>query len=233
MTKYKGLKTLEVLEGADNYNSWIAGRLKEHIISPAIEIGAGTGNISSYFTNLTDLTITDADPELVLQLKDRFGINFSIKFKVLDISKKISLVDTEKYKTVYSINVLEHIEDDMKALKNMYRLLKKNGKIVLLVPAKKNAFTKLDKKLGHFRRYEMSELKVKLEESGFKLNELNYFNITGLLSWVVRDKITREHNHLKSSHVKIFDWIVPFLKFLEPKNNLPVGISLIAVATKI
>ena len=102
----------------------------------------------------------------------------------------------------------------------------------MLVPAKKFAFNKLDKNLGHYRRYEKQELKEKLENAGFKLETLEYFNMLGLLSWVVRNAISKNHNQLKPSQVKIFDLVVPLLRIIEPKKGLPIGISLIAVATK-
>ena len=49
MIKYQGISTLEVLKEAKNYNTWIAEEITKHIISPTIEIGAGTGNLTKYF----------------------------------------------------------------------------------------------------------------------------------------------------------------------------------------
>lgn len=231
MSKYNGVKTLEVLEGADNYNEWIISKLAPHIESPALEIGAGTGNISFFFKHLDELVLSDIDRNLVDILKKRFQKNKKIKTRIIDISGKFRKVNS-KFKTIYSVNVLEHINDDLGALRNMNLLLERKGKIIILVPAKKWAYTHLDKNLGHIRRYEKSELIAILEQANFEIESIEYFNIIGLLSWVVRNIVSRNHNQLKSSHVKIFDTIVPFLRKIEPKNNLPVGISLIVVARK-
>lgn len=230
MPKYKSVNVLEVLEGADRYNGWIANRIKPYIASPALEIGAGIGNISSFFANLDSLTLTDFDESLVKELSKKFDKKNNITAETLDIQKDFYKV-TNTFKTVYAVNVLEHIKDDEKALRNIYKLLDKKGKIILLVPAKQFAYTNLDRELGHFRRYEKKELKDKLTKAGFKVREVSFFNLAGLLSWVVRDKINSGES-LKPYQVRLFDAIVPLLQFIEPKKKLPLGISLIAIGEK-
>ena len=231
MAKYQGLRTLEVLEGADNYNAWIAGTLSPYVKSPALEVGAGIGNISEFFDKLESLVVTDSDPKLVKLLENKFLPRKNVNTEVLDITSKFGEFKN-RFKTVYAVNVLEHIEDDKLALQNINKLLIPGGKIVLLVPAKKFAFTKLDKSLGHYRRYEKEELRKKLVDVNLIIEKIEYFNIVGLLSWMIRNMIDNSYNQLKPGHVKFFDSIVPFLRSIEPKNGLPVGISLIAVASK-
>ena len=230
MAKYKGVNVLEVLEGADRYNNWIAQRIMSYIASPALEIGAGIGNISSFFTHLQELTLTDFDQSLVEKLNKRFQSKKNIKAEVLDIQKDFSKVRTT-FKTVYSVNVLEHLKDDEKALRNIHNMLDSKGKVVLLVPAKRFAYTNLDKDLGHYRRYEKKELVDKLEKAGFKVKEVSFFNAAGLASWIIRDKISNGES-LKPYQVKLFDMVVPLLRRLEPKKIMPIGISLIAVGEK-
>lgn len=230
MKKYNGVKTLEVLEGADNYNNWIASRIKDYIQSPALEIGAGTGNMSTFFKDIEDLTLTDIDASLVEKLQQKFKNNKNIHCEAFDIASNLKTIKF-KFKSIYSVNVLEHIKDDERALKNINSLLERNGNLVLLVPAKKYAYNKLDKKLGHFRRYEKNELREKLEKASFKVVRIDYFNAVGLISWMIREKISRK-SELKPYQVKFFDWIVPFLKIIEPKSSLPAGISLIAICKK-
>lgn len=231
MKKYQGTLTLEVLEGADNYNNWIASRIKPFIKSPALEIGAGTGNISAYFSNIKNLTLTDVDPNLSKKLLKKFTDKKNINIETLNIESKFTKVKN-KFNSVFLVNVLEHIKNDQLALSNINSLLERKGRVSILVPAKKFAYNNLDKSLGHVRRYEKKELREKLEKGGFKIIYLEYFNIIGLLSWMIRDKITKNEDHLKPYQVKMFDVFVPFLSLIEPKKGLPVGISLIAVGEK-
>lgn len=232
MIKYQGISTLEVLKEAKNYNKWIADNILAQLSSPSLEIGAGTGNLTKYFLKKRPLYVTDCDPELVKNLGSKFQGMENISVGVFDVAKKPPREFNSFFSTVLGINVLEHIKEDEKALKNIHKVLKKNGKLVLLVPAKKKAYTKLDKELGHFRRYEKKELTDKLISNGYKLEKIYYFNIVGLISWYVRDKVKRNNINLKPYQIKIFDSMVPFLKVIESKITIPLGISLIVIARK-
>ncbi len=231
MAKYQGIQTLEVLEGAENYNKWIASRIKPYLKSPTLEIGAGTGNISEYMTNLKELVLTDIDENLVDALRNKFLKKRNIKAELFNAAANTSKIDF-KFKSIYGVNVLEHIENDEKALRNLYNMLESSGKLILLVPAKRIAYNELDRSLGHFRRYEKEELREKIINAGFEIDELEFFNTMGLLSWIVRNYISRNHGKLEKSQVKSFNWVVPILKAIEPKKGLPFGISLIVVASK-
>jgi SAM-dependent methyltransferase len=233
MIKYQGLSTLEVLKEARNYNKWIADTILAHLTPPALEVGAGTGNLTTYFLKTRPLYITDKDPGLVLDLQSKLPAIENISVKLLDVTKKPPKEFNAFFSTVFGINVLEHIQDDEKALKNMRNLLKKNGKLLLLVPAKKKAYTKLDKELGHFRRYEKDELLEKLLKSGYWVEDMHFFNFVGLISWYVRDKVKSKNINLKPYHISVFDSIVPFLRVIESHIKTPLGISLIVVARKI
>lgn len=229
MQQYQGVSTLEVLEEAKNYNKWIAENFLPHLVSPVLEIGAGTGNITHHFQCTEELFISDNDRDLLKLLEKKFQKNKNIKKIHLDITKPVPVKYEKYFSAIVGINVLEHIADDAKALKNLRRMLKKNGKLILLVPAKKIAYTKLDREVGHFRRYEKNELIEKIRASGYMIETIYFFNIVGLVSWIVRDKIGKSP-HLKPYHIAIFDMIVPFLKRIEKIRKPVIGISLVVVA---
>lgn len=232
MIKYQGLPTLEVLEGADRYNRWIAESIMPYISSPVLEVGSGTGNISQHFLSKGHLYITDSDNGLVKKLKEKFKEKKGVFVEYLDITQIPQGKLRSYFATIFAVNVLEHIDNDDGALKNMSSLLRKNGRIVLLVPAKKRAYTRLDKVLGHRRRYEMSELREKLIRAGFAVEKIYYFNFLGILSWIIRDKFERKNFHLKPYQIAAFDMVVPILKRLEKYIRMPLGISLVAIARK-
>lgn len=232
MIKYKGVSTLEVLEDAKNYNNWIAHEISQHVSAPTLEVGAGTGNLSQYFVKYKPLYLTDVDSGLANHLKKRFTKEKFVYNDVLDISKVPQKKYQSFFSSIYAVNVLEHIKDDGKALKNIHKMLKAGGKVILLVPAKKLAYTQLDKELGHYRRYEKQELINKLQEAAFSIEKIYYFNIVGIVSWTVRDKVSRNKKALKPYQIRIFDSIVPILRFIESKVTVPIGISLIVVAKK-
>jgi len=232
MIKYQGISTLEVLKEAKNYNKWIAESILAHLTPPVLEIGAGTGNLTAFFISNKPFIISDNDKGLVKKLKNKYQTTNDVKIQIFDITKTPPQKFISYFKSVFGINVLEHIDKDKEALKNLHKILKKNGKLILLVPAKKKAYTKLDKELGHFRRYEKKELIDKLNETGYSVETIYYFNIVGLVSWYLRDKVTRNNIHLKPYHITLFDKIVPSLKIIEGFIKIPIGISLIVIARK-
>lgn len=228
-----GKTTLEILEFAKNYNKWIASKIYPHLFHPILEIGAGSGNITQYISKMhPSLYISEIDTHLLKLLQKKFSNKNLHTIFALDIEKP----PTKKYKnffsSIYSVNVLEHIEDDENALRNMKLYLKKNGYVVILVPAKKLVYSSLDKELGHYRRYEKKELREKIENAGLVVRHIEFFNIVGLLSWYVRDKIDKNGTYLKPYQIKSFEAIVPLLKILESMVPVPTGISLIAIAQK-
>ncbi len=232
MVKYQGLSTLEILKEAKNYNKWIADEISSHITPPVLEIGSGTGNLTKYFLTKKPFYITDKDKGLVSELEKKFSNEKDLYIDSFDVTRLPPKKFKSFFSTVFGINVLEHIEDDEKALKNIHQTLIKNGKLVLLVPAKKLAFSKLDKELGHFRRYEKEELTTKLIKNNYEIEKIYFFNIIGLISWYIRDKVKRKKVNLKPYHIWLFDSIVPFLRLIESFIRIPVGISLIIVARK-
>jgi len=229
---YQGLSTLEVLTEAKNYNRWIADNFYSYLKAPLLEFGAGIGNISELLSSYTPLCLTDTDPRMLAHLKNKFSHINDVSVNFLDITQPPPEHLVGSFQTVIGINVLEHVEDDEKALFHLGNVLKPSGRLLLLVPAKKWAYTDLDRQLGHFRRYEKKELGEKLAKASFRIEKLYFFNIVGLMSWVIRDKIQRSGG-LRPYQISSFDTIVPILKRVEAKVRMPVGISLIAIAQKI
>src|SRR5207248_1881284 len=229
---YQGLSTLEILTEAKNYNRWIAENFYSYIKAPLLEFGSGIGNMSELLSAYTPLCLTDTDERMLTHLKHKFAPIHDVSVQFLDITQPPPEYLVGSFQTVIGINVLEHIEDDEQALFHLGTVLKPSGRLLLLVPAKKWAYTDLDRQLGHFRRYEKKELAEKLAKASFQIEKLYFFNIIGLMSWIIRDKIQRSGG-LRPYQISFFDSIVPILKRVESKVSMPVGISLIAIAQKL
>lgn len=124
-----------------------------------IDIGCGTG----IFLNSLDLKNKKfAGIDISVE-----GIKFCKKklkkgnFQVMDIEKQCP---KEKYDLGICSEVLEHVKDDVKAMKNLRKLCKK---IVISVPTGK--FGQDDYEMGHYRRYSVKEMTKKLKIAGFKI----------------------------------------------------------------
>jgi len=115
--------------------------------------------------------------------------------------------------TIVCLNVLEHIEDDRRALENFRRMLAVGGKLVLLVPARMSLFCDMDRHLGHFRRYEQGPLLQLVRQAGFEVTCLERLNWVASLGWWFNGKVLRKRK-LPRGQVRLFDralqWVLEF-----------------------
>ena len=70
---------------------------------------------------------------------------------------------------VVLLNILEHIENDARAVQQIYRILRPGGVAVIEVPAGPRLFDIYDRKLLHFRRYRLGDLTRMLRHFGFEI----------------------------------------------------------------
>lgn len=76
---------------------------------------------------------------------------------------------------VTALDVIEHIEDDKTALKQIHRLLNLRGRLLIIVPAYQWCYSKFDEAIGHYRRYDKKSIYNVLEKSGFSIDHFTYF----------------------------------------------------------
>lgn len=141
--------------------------------SKIIEIGAGTGNVSRYLKSkgYSNISVGEMHSNGLRYAKS-YGIDECYQFDLLR-----SPFENE-FDTICMFDVLEHIEEDYKALSNAHLMLKKSGYIVLTVPAHDWLWNRDDSIVGHKRRYTKKELVSKLETSGFDIKISRYFFIS-------------------------------------------------------
>lgn len=138
-----------------------------------IEFGAGTGALAEVWRKefLLDPICIEIDPELIKILESK---GFSTYESIRNVQDEILFL--------YTSNVLEHIEDDIEALKNIREKMKQGGKIAIYVPALPILFSDLDRHVGHFRRYKKKELIHKVEIAGYEIEKCFYNDCLGVLA---------------------------------------------------
>lgn len=132
-----------------------------------MEIGCSSGFlIKDLVKSLPEATVVGADvvKEPLYKLARDLPGTPLIRFDLLRCPLPDQSVDV-----LVMLNVLEHIEDDVGALKNAFKLLKPGGSLVIEVPAGPHLYDAYDAELHHFRRYSATELKRKLNEAGFRV----------------------------------------------------------------
>lgn len=149
-----------------------------------------------------------------------------------------------EYDALISIDVLEHLEDDISVLKGFYKSAKKGGIIIIVVPAYMFLWSDKDEYDCHKRRYSRKELVEKVKKAGFTIVKTNSFNTLLLpLMIAVRSfrkvitlfgfkKYAIDEERINPIINNIFNWIF-YIEFqLFKHTNLPVGGSIVVVAKK-
>lgn len=232
-----GTETLEVISEAVQFNRWMYQTIRPHCQGNILEAGSGIGNISRFFLEHGSfITLSDFDTEYLPRLQQRFG-----QYPNLQGVYRIDLSDRDMEKqhaallgsfdTVFALNVLEHVGDQAQALQNMYKLLRKGGKVLILVPAFQCLFNGFDEQLEHHRRYTAKSLKKELERAGFSVTSSSYFNFMAIFGWFVSGTLLRKRM-IPAGQMRFFDALVPLWKLLDRVFSRFAGISVIQVGQK-
>jgi len=121
----------------------------------------------------SDVIGADYLPELVLKGAERYPNNPFLQFDLRNCPLPDACLDG-----VTGLNVLEHIDDDDKALREIYRILRSGGLAHIEVPADPTAYDLYDEVLLHFRRYRLRDIIAKARAIGFlvrKATHLGFF----------------------------------------------------------
>ena len=133
----------------------------------------------------------------------------------------------EGFDTVICLNVIEHIQDDRAALKNIKKVLAVGGKAIILVPQGQWNFGTLDIVLEHKRRYSEESLRQLAADCGFEVQQILRLNRVGTLAWFINGKLIRRQS-FGLLQIWALNWLTPLFRVID--RFLPVpALSLIAI----
>jgi SAM-dependent methyltransferase len=141
--------------------------------------------------------------------------------------------NADGFDLIYSINVLEHIQDDLAVLRLLYKCLKDGGRLKVLVPAFKLLYGRMDEHVGHVRRYSRGALNALLKDAGFESAELCYFDSIGFFASLLY-KLTGGRGDIDPADVSKYDrYVFPLSARLdEAFFKRALGKNLMAGAVK-
>ncbi len=221
---------LEDLASAVNYRRWLCSLAHPYLGDDPLEIGSGLG---FYATEWADaghpLTVSEADRSRLAALRARFDGDERVHVRELAVPISV----TGEYSAAVAYNVLEHIPDDVAALRAFRGLLRPGGAVILVVPAFPSAMSDFDRAIGHFRRYTKRSLRAALTEAGLRVERLHYLNAPGLLVWYVVVKGLRQRPK-EGLGLTLYDrLLVPVMSRVEKLVRPPFGQSVFAVARRV
>jgi SAM-dependent methyltransferase len=222
-------EVLEDLSDAVNYQRWLADLVAPHLGARPLEIGSGIGDYAAKWLPQVDhFTVTEGDASRLTALKGRFGGEPKVTVREL----LLPVDEQGQHSAIVALNVWEHIEDQVEALRSAAGLLRPGGTVVLIVPAFEFAMSRFDLEIGHVRRYTTASMRELLTAAGLEIDEVRYVNPVGLISWYLICKLLRQ-TPKNGPLLRFYDrLVIPALRRAEQGRKPPFGQSVFAVARK-
>ncbi len=214
------------------YHHKDAGRTK------ILDVGCGTSGNAHMLQQFGEAWGIDASQQAV-QLSRKKGL-----VNILRQNAEKTSFKNNSFDVITILDLLEH-SDDVRVLKEAYRILKIGGIIILTVPAYQALWSRWDEILGHKRRYNRSSLYAKLSKQHFQILKLSYcFSFLLLPVMIVR--VLKSFLYTKADYPSDFalggdGCINTFLGLLSSLErfilitlniNIPCGLSIIVVCRK-
>ena len=252
---YKEIKKDNIVNGMDwmaneqlknfelsNYRKYQYELIEKQIGVNILEVGSGDRSFTKQIVNnkkgIERLISIEPSNTLMEVYETKFSLPAYVKLtneNLFDLTpSSYGLFDT-----IILIHVMEHIEDDRKAITHLSNLLKPGGKILIEVPALEFLFSIHDETLGHYRRYNKYNFKQMVDKDIFNIEKLFYndaIGVFGSLFYFKFKKISIKSEsgiNLANKQGKIYDkYIIPFEKWYESFLTIPFGLSLTGVLSK-
>jgi SAM-dependent methyltransferase len=221
--------SLDVIDKLYNYNHWIFNKVRPFIGPRVCEVGCGTGNITQFLLNKERVLGLEPYEVSLRRARTRFRAHLNFSFAPYEISQCPNEdVPAGEFDSVICLNVLEHIEDDVRALHCMRQLCTRKGRVVVLVPALMSAYGAMDRSFGHFRRYNRRTLRRAFALAGMTVEYAAYMNAIGYFGWLWEGRVMRRER-IRVRAAKTFNRMVPFVDAVERVMRPPFGQSIIVV----
>ncbi len=222
---------LEIMQEARRYADHVFSLFRHYIGARVLEVGCGISTMSRRLVDVAD-TVVAIEPNVncaaIAQRTIGHHPRFELRICHLEECDRPELA-RYRFDTVFCVNVLEHIKDDVAALRTFRDIVEPAGRVLIFVPAVQAAYGPLDSALGHHRRYSKRSLATAFRRAGLDLLVLRYTNPIGLLGWMYGSRVTGATGHSRLQ-IRLFEtliapWALPLERVMPP----PIGLSLVAV----
>jgi SAM-dependent methyltransferase len=198
-----------------------------------VEIGAGIGTFSRLLLDAgaAPLLLLEPEPACYDELVRLLGDDPRVAVACEGVPESPALAACSG-SLAYALcqNVLEHIEDDLAALRSIATALRPDGELALLVPAHPALYGRLDRRFEHQRRYTRTRVRTLLQAAGFELETLRSFNLLAVPGWWVAGRTSALD--ITDGSLRANEALVRLWRPLEDRLRPPVGLSLVARARK-
>ena len=215
---------------APAYRQWEYDLVAPFLGRSILEVGSGIGYFGEKLveSGRDRVVLSDTDAFCLQSLRDAYAGRPDVEVAEVGLPGQVEI--GEPVETVVAMNVLEHIEDDAQALRDLAAVVKPGGRIVLWVPAYMQLYGDFDRKVGHFRRYTPATARDAVERAGLKVRYVRPVNFLGGIAWwiaVRRGGAGKPDPRLVWLYDKV---VVPVSRTVERGVKPPFGQSVLCVA---
>jgi SAM-dependent methyltransferase len=149
-----------------------------HPLRPAhllVDCGAGTGTFAAELAAVCRVLAIDDHEESLALARTQLGANQVRRGTCVSLP-----LDSNSVDVLTALDVLEHVEDDRKAMAEFSRVVRPGGIVVITVPALMQLWSDWDVALHHFRRYARRSLVAVIPKASFEVVHCNYVNVVAL-----------------------------------------------------
>ena len=240
--------TYAIMDEVEGSHWWFVGRrailesflksISEKIRNPQsairiLDVGCGTGanlEMLSQFGTAEGVDVSDDALEFCRQK----GLNAQ-----KGLAETLPFAD-ETFDLTTALDVVEHLDDDIAGLREMYRVTKKGGYSLIFVPAFMWLWGVQDDISNHRIRYTKRQIVERLEKAGYAIERATYANwtffapiLTGrTLMKLAGIKPVSENNVNVSALNGVFGKLFGAERFWLKNFNFPFGVSIVIVAKK-
>ena len=225
-----GGEILERLNRAPRFTRWMADVIRPYIGDRVLEVGAGTGNMSVHLMPRPVYWATDVNSHYLDYLVTLRATRPYMRVTYTDAMDGGTFPKGQSFDTVVCLNVVEHVQDDLGALRNVWHALSDGGRAIILVPCGPELYGTLDEVLGHFRRYTREQLVDVAEQAGFRVEQVLNFNRPGVPAWWLNGRVL----HRKTfglGQIRMLNILTPVFRLVDSWLPLP-PLSIIAILRK-
>jgi len=224
--EYSGRDNLDVMVHAKNYNRFLLDLILQnaHPNQSIVDFGAGNGTFAGPIAKSHDhIVCIETDPTLCAALQSQG----------LTVVNDLAQLADGSVDYLYSLNVLEHIEDDETIAKLWFKKVRPGGQILVFVPAFQFLFTSMDQHVGHHRRYTRTSLTRVIQKAQFQITDSYYADSLGVLATLLYKVLDQGGGQVNVRMLRIYDqWCFPISRLFDQITRRFIGKNAIVRALK-
>jgi SAM-dependent methyltransferase len=200
-----------------------------------LEVGCGTGGLLRELSSWAEAYGLDLEREAVAFCQER-GIDRACQGSVNTLPFRDNTFDG-----IIGVDVLEHLDDDEGALRELLRVCRPGGVLVATVPAFQFLWSRRDVQLHHKRRYTLPQFRARVARAGFQVLKSTYVNLPLFLPLLVMVKTGRlrsganqkvDYALVPGAINRVLGGVFQLEGRLLAHVSLPIGSSIVCVGAK-